>query len=167
MKKMSVLVVALAIAATSCQKTATQPSVSLEASSKVVAPGETVTIKANVVGANTLNWTVNPVANTNGVYSISTETTNYYTFDAPGTYTVAVSVRNLPFDTIHHCNHLDHAGHHIPDSLWNHHVGEVWHDHDGDHDGGGCMGGSHGNHGGHGCHFGQDSTNVVITVRNP
>jgi hypothetical protein len=168
MKKLPLMIVALSIAVTSCQKSTTQQSVSLTASSKVIAPGETVTIKANIVGANTISWMVSPVAHANGIYSISTETTNYYQFDTAGIYTIAVNTRNLPFDTIHHCDPDDFPGHHLPDSLWNHHVGDMWHDHDGDFGGGGCNGhGGHGGHGGFGCHLGQDSASVVITVRNP
>ena len=167
MKKIPLIIAALAITVVSCQKMPTSQSVSLNASSKIVSPGETVAVTAQVAGANTLNWTVSPTTSVSSVYAITTETTNYLTFNEPGIYTVAVNTRNLPLDSIHLCNHFDHDGHHVPDSLWNHHVGELWHAHDGDNcHGGGC---GHPRHvyGGHGCHLGQDSATIVITVRNP
>jgi hypothetical protein len=148
--KKSILFIAAIGLLVACQKANNEDAITLSASSTSVTPGETVTVTATTSTANTLRWSVNPAANANGVYTVTTEKTNYYTFAAPGTYTIGVRARNLKLDSTYKCNPLDSLRHHVPDSIWNHRIGEMWQQHG--HDKGGCKNG-------------QDLASVVVTVK--
>lgn len=149
MKKTVIAAFAAACVVAACQKQDSS-SISLSASATTVAPGQVVSVTANTSSANALSWSANPAATASGTYSITTEKTNYYTFSATGTYTIGVRARHLELDSVHHCDHLDSIGHHVEDSAWNHHIGELWHERG--HDRGGCRNG-------------VDSASVTITVK--
>lgn len=133
-----------------CQKASTDSNgtTTLTASSTSVSVGQKVTVLTNTTG-NVVSWTVTPPSAVTQVYSISTEKTNYFTFSQPGDYRIGVRTRGMELDSMHHCNPLDSIGHHIPDSIWNHHVDSLFHQH-----------GFH--HGG--CRDGVDSASIIITV---
>jgi hypothetical protein len=154
MRKLSLVaagVVVTALSITACQKSATDSAgtTSLTASATTVSVGQRVTVSANTSG-NVVSWTVTPPTATSQVYSISTEKTNYFSFSQPGEYRIGVRARSMGLDSVHHCDHSDSIGHHVPDSIWNHHVDSLYHQH-----------GFH--HGG--CHDGVDSASIIISVR--
>ena len=49
--------------------------------------------------ANASNWTVTPAATATQAYALTTSKTNYFTFSAPGVYTVSVRARSVAFDS--------------------------------------------------------------------
>ena len=124
-------------------------SISLTASTTTATVGQTVAVTAST-NVNTLSWSATPAASATAAYGVSTEKTNYFTFSQPGSYVIGVRARGLDLDSIHICNHADSIGHHIPDSLWNHHIDSIWHVRG--HDRGQCKNG-------------QDSASVVIQVK--
>jgi hypothetical protein len=124
-------------------------SISLAASATQVAVGQTVSVTAST-NVNTLSWSATPAATATATYGVTTEKTNYFSFSQPGTYVIGVRARGLDLDSVHVCNHNDSIGHHLPDSLWNHHIDSMWHIRG--HDRGECK-------------KGQDSASVVIQVK--
>ena len=130
---------------TSCKKESGD-DITLTASTTQALVGQKVTVTATTT-ANTLSWSVNPSANANQTYGVTTEKVNYYTFDTPGDYVVSAYARHMDLDSTHHCNPND-STHHFQDSTWNHHVDSLWH-----HDG---------HHGGH--HHGDDDDLATITI---
>lgn len=124
-------------------------SISLTASTTTATVGQTVSVTAST-NVNTLSWSATPASTAAATYAVTTEKTNYFTFSQPGTYTIGVRARGLDLDSIHICNHADSIDHHIPDSLWNHHIDSIWHVRG--HDKGQCKNG-------------QDSASVVIQVK--
>jgi len=110
----------------SCAKQGgTGEDVSLTASSNQVAVGETVSVTAHTK-SNVVSWTVSPASAASKVYAVTTEKTNYFSFSQPGDYVLGARTGELTLDSIHHCNHADSTGHHLPDSLWNAHVDSLW-----------------------------------------
>ena len=134
-----------------CNKSASNgTAITLTTSSTEITAGQTITVTANT-SSNSLSWTVNPAAASSKAYAVTTEKTNYITFYQPGSYTVGVRARTLQLDSVHHCNFADSTGgHHVQDSVWNHHIDSLWI--------------SHGFHTG-GCKNGQDSASIRITVK--
>jgi hypothetical protein len=124
-------------------------SISLAASATQVAVGQTVSITAST-NVNTLSWSATPAATTTATYGVTTEKTNYFSFSQPGTYVIGVRARGLDLDSVHACNHNDSIGHHLPDSLWNHHIDSMWHVRG--HDRGECK-------------KGHDSASVIIQFK--
>ena len=150
MKKAFFSSLVLAAALVACNKsTNTDSSVSLTASSIQVAVGQTVAVTAST-NVNALSWSATPAATATGTYTVTTEKTNYYSFSQPGDYVIGVRARGLDLDSVHICNHADSIGHHLPDSLWNHHIDSMWHVRG--HDRGQCKNG-------------EDSASVVIQVK--
>jgi hypothetical protein len=150
MKKMMLSLIVAASLLYACNKSASDSTtVSLTASATEVAAGQTITVTANT-RTNALSWSVTPANTASKAYAVTTEKTNYISFSQPGVYTVGVRARNLSLDSMHHCNHGDSTGHHVQDSVWNHHIDSLW------------VG--HGFHRG-GCKNGQDSASLRITVK--
>lgn len=149
MKKYMFVLSAATLFAVACQKASTEDAIALTASSTEVSTGQTVSVTASTNNANALRWTVTPPTNAKGIYTVTTEKTNYYTFTTAGTYTIGVRARRLPLDSIHTCHPLDSLGHHYGDSVWNHHIGTMWQQ--AGHDRGGCQ-------------KGQDSAAITIKV---
>jgi len=124
-------------------------SISLAASTTTAAVGQTISVTAST-NVNTLSWSATPAATAAATYGVTTEKTNYFTFSQPGNYVIGVRARGLDLDSVHICNHADSIGHHLPDSLWNHHIDSMWHVRG--HDRGQCKNG-------------EDSASVVIQVK--
>jgi len=150
MKKTIFSLIAASAFLYACNKSANNANaVTLTASTTAATVGQTVTVTANT-STNSLSWTVTPANTASKAYAVTTEKTNYITFSQPGTYTVGVRARDLQLDSVHQCNHSDSTGHHVQDSLWNHHIDSLWI--------------THGFHKG-GCKDGQDSASLRITVK--
>lgn len=148
--KKAILCLLAAAGLYACNKSANNANaVSLSASTTEATVGQTVTVTAST-SSNSLSWTVTPSSSASKTYSVTTEKTNYITFSQAGTYTVGVRARDLQLDSVHHCDHADSTGHHLQDSVWNHHIDSLWI--------------THGFHQG-GCKNGQDSASVRITVK--
>src|SRR6476646_10629470 len=90
--------VILLMAFISCQKANDASQVSLTASTTVATVGETVAVTLNS-SANASNWTVSPSIAVAKTYSLTTSKVNYITFNKAGNYTVAVSVKDLAYDS--------------------------------------------------------------------
>ncbi len=150
MKKMMLCLLVAAPLLYACNKSASDSTaVSLSASTTEAAVGQTITVTANT-RTNALSWSVTPANAASVAYAVTTEKTNYISFSKPGVYTVGVRTRDLSLDSMHHCNHGDSTGHHVQDSVWNHHIDSLWV--------------NHGFHRG-GCKNGQDSASLRITVK--
>lgn len=150
MKKMMLSLVITTSLLYACNKSASNANaVSLSASTTEAVVGQTITVTAST-SSNSLSWTVTPSTAARTAYAVTTEKTNYISFTQPGTYTVGVRTRDLQLDSMHHCNHSDSTGHHVQDSIWNHHIDSMWV--------------THGFHKG-GCKNGQDSASLRITVK--
>ena len=150
MKKMMLSFLTAASMLYACNKSAADSNVvSLTASTTEAAVGQTITVTANT-RTNALSWSVTPAGTASAAYAVTTEKTNYISFSQPGTYTVGVRARDLTLDSMHHCNYSDSTGHHVQDSVWNHHVDSLWV--------------TRGFHRG-GCKNGQDSASLRITVK--
>ncbi len=134
----------------SCNKSNTDANtINLTASATPVAVGQTVSVTAST-NINTLSWSATPAATASAAYVVTTEKTNYFSFSSPGSYVIGVRARGLNLDSVHICNHADSTGHHLQDSIWNHHVDSLWHS--SGHDRGQCKNG-------------QDSASVIIQVK--
>jgi len=150
MKKAIVSALLPAAVLFACNKNnAGQDAITLTVSTTDAVVGQTVTVTATTA-ANTVSWSATPASSTDKAYSVSTEKTNYFTFSKPGEYVVGVRAGSLHLDSVHLCNHADSIGHHIPDSLWNHHIDSIWH--------------AEGHHL-RNCQKGQDSASVIIKVK--
>ncbi len=149
MKKIIAGALVTTLSLVACQKSNSGDQISLTASSTTATVGQTITVTATT-STNSVSWSATPPAGVSKTYDVTTEKTNYFTFNAPGTYTIGVRARHLELDSIHHCNRADSIGHHFQDSVWNHHIDSLWHRNG--HDKGGCK-------------KGQDSASVVIYVK--
>lgn len=150
MKKLFFSSVLATIILFACNKSNTDnDAITLTASTTEAAVGQTVSVTAST-NVNSLSWSATPAASTIKTYSVTTEKTNYFTFSQPGDYVIGVRARHLALDSIHKCNPADSVRHHVPDSLWNHHIDSLWH--------------VKGHHRG-GCRKGQDSASVIIKVK--
>ncbi len=148
MKKLFLIFVSAAGILSACQKSSSLNSVSLSASTTTASVGQTVVVTASTT-ENSIDWSVTPATGSVQTYDVTTEKINYYTFTQAGVYTVGVRVRHLDLDSVHTCNHADSTGHHLQDSVWNHHIDSLWHG----------RGLHHGD-----CHLGQDSASITIKV---
>jgi hypothetical protein len=111
MKNKSWLIPALSlIGLVACQKTNDSANeTTLTASTTQAAVGQTVAVQVSS-NRNAGSWTVTPSNSVAQTYSITTRTTNYFTFSQAGTYTVGVRMRNIAFDSTHQS--LDSCWHH-------------------------------------------------------
>src|SRR2546421_12569473 len=81
-----------------CNKTNDSSQVSLSASTTQATIGQTVSVTVSTA-KNASNWTVTPSLGVSKTYALTTAKVNYITFNQPGLYTVAVTVKNLNYDS--------------------------------------------------------------------
>ena len=83
-----------------CSKNNDSSQVSLTASTTQATIGQTVSVTVST-NKNASSWTVTPSLAVSKTYSLTTAKVNYITFNQPGLYTVAVTVKNINYDSTH------------------------------------------------------------------
>ena len=81
-----------------CKKAASDSQITLTPSSTQVAVGQQVSVALSAK-ANASSWAVSPSSTATKTYGITTSTVNYFTFSAPGTYTVSVRTKSVSYDS--------------------------------------------------------------------
>jgi hypothetical protein len=111
MKKTVFIPALFLLSLVACKKTndSAPSQISLTPSTTTATVGETVSVTLSS-NANASKWTVTPATATKA-YAVTTSKVNYFTFNEPGVYTVAVSSRAIAFDS---------TGNQSLDSSWNH-----------------------------------------------
>lgn len=81
-----------------CTKSNEDSQISLAASATQVVVGQQASVSLTT-NANLSNWTVTPAAAVNKTFELTTSKINYFTFTQPGVYTIAVSTKNVAYDS--------------------------------------------------------------------
>ena len=88
----------LALGFYACKKAASDSQITLTPSATQVAVGQQLSVSL-AANANASNWTVNPSSTATKTYGLTTSTVNYFTFSAPGTYTISVRAKKVDYDS--------------------------------------------------------------------